>query len=684
MSELYDQASIMSQINFQFKLEGKDPNSNARSGAFETSHGKTLTPAFMPVATHAVLRGLPTETLADLGFQTILANTYHLLLRPGQEVLDCFNGIHRFMKWNRSVLTDSGGFQIFSLANSIKISEEGATFRSYVDGKHILLSPERSISMQKSINSDIMMVLDQCIPSLADRAQTLEALELTYRWAKRSFAARGDSRQALFGIVQGACYNDLRELSAKQLTEIDFDGFAIGGVAVGEEKSKRDDIIAYTAELLPKDKPRYVMGIGTPVDLLEAVNCGVDMFDCILPSAMGQQGVCFTSTGKIDLRRGVYKFSEQSLDSNCRCATCQTYSRAYLHHLLKAGEFIAGTLLSIHNLTFYRNLVNDMRLAIEQKSFANFYKEQKSKLELVDPEHPRLLAKKSSNQVIRTLGDYSLIVRNGSTSVQHISSGEVMHSVSDPDQEAKSLYIEQSGICDRLIEKNESSDPIVVWDVGLGAGHNALATIRAHEACTNKIAPHACRALKLVSFENDLDSFRLALKNRNSFSHLKHPSANVFLERGQWKSKRSDLEWTLLNGNFTKLAISAPTPDLIFFDPFSYKTNPDLWSMELFTMLFNLAKPGKTKLFTYSASTSVRTAMLASGFFVAKGRGSGPKNETTIALMLLNRLQKTEYDLLQSDWLQRWERSQNRYPPGLEDGDKARIEELIRNHSQFA
>lgn len=673
----------MSQINFKFEVHSQDPDSPARSGSFKTAHGKTLTPAFMPVATHAILRGLPTQTLGDLGYKTILANTYHLLLRPGQEVFDAVGGIHNFMKWENSVLTDSGGFQIFSMANSIKISEEGAKFRSYVDGKHILLSPERSIAMQRSINSDIMMVLDQCIPSLADRTQTIEALELTKRWAKRSFDARGDSSQALFGIIQGACFPDLRAVSADQITAIDFDGFAIGGVAVGEEKSKRDDIIAHTAALLPFNKPRYVMGIGTPIDLLEAVNCGVDMFDCILPSAMAQQGVCFTSSGKMDLRRGVYKFSQEALDKDCRCETCRTYSRAYLHHLIKAGEFIAGTLLSVHNLTFYKKLIDEMRQAINEKRFKSYYRDQKPRLEMVDPEFPRLKAKKSSKGIPPTVGDYSLVHQYGRVSVKQISSGEVMHSVSDPDLEAKSLYIEQSGICDLILDAEAEQEPLVVWDVGLGAGHNAMAAIRAHESCSNKTAPQACRGLRLISFENDLDSFKLALANRNSLPHLKHPSANVLLERSFWKSKLSNLEWTLKKGDFKILAQESPAPDLIFFDPFSYKTNPDLWKLELFSMLFGLSKSGITTLYTYSASTSVRAAMLAAGFYVGHGRGSGPKSETTIAMHRSSLNQKDRDKLLKQEWLGRWQRSQNRYPPGLQDSLKSEVEALILAHPQF-
>ncbi len=274
----------MTRLHFQ--LEATVAGSRARAARFRTRHNEVLTPTFMPVGTHASVRGQRREDILESGAQVLLANTYHLLLRPGPELFDKIGGIHAFMNWPRSVLTDSGGFQIFSLPNSRNMHEDGAEFRSYVDNSTIHLSPERSIAMQKSIGSDIMMVLDQCVPSTVDRVIARHAMELTHRWAQRSLNARGDSPQALFGIVQGACYTDLRIESARAITQLPFDGFAIGGLAVGESAAEREDCTATVTDCLPVDRPRYLMGVGTTRDLLEAVHRGVDMFDCILPTAL--------------------------------------------------------------------------------------------------------------------------------------------------------------------------------------------------------------------------------------------------------------------------------------------------------------------------------------------------------------------------------------------------------------
>jgi queuine tRNA-ribosyltransferase len=292
------------------------------------------------------------------------------------------------MRWPHSVLTDSGGFQLFSLSKQIKLTEEGAIFRSYNDGAKILLSPETSIEMQAAIGSDIMMVLDHCISSTSEPKLLREALQRTSRWAKRSLAARGDSQQALFGIVQGGCDPALRIESAEQITSIPFDGYALGGLAVGETKAEREDTIEHAANLLPSDKPRYVMGIGTPIDLLEAVKRGADMFDCILPTALATQGVAYTSRGKADLRRGAYRAAEQPLDSRCDCFTCKRFSMAYLHHLVKVKESIAPHYISIHNLTFYRSLMRRMREAILRGSFGLLYSQEATTLMATDLEFP--------------------------------------------------------------------------------------------------------------------------------------------------------------------------------------------------------------------------------------------------------------------------------------------------------
>ena len=287
-----------SNTRLNFTLEQESRGSKARAAVFETLHGEVKTPIFMPVGTQGTVKAQTIDSLKTAGARVLLANTYHLLLRPGMEVFKRFGGIHRFINWDGPVLTDSGGFQIFSLPDSRKMNEEGARFQSYVDGKSYLLSPESSIDMQKAIGGDIMMALDQCIPSTAPYEQAETAMDLTHRWAERSLRARGDSLQALFGIVQGACHRELRKKSAAFLRELPFDGLAIGGLAVGETHHERYELTGLVAEHLPTNLPRYLMGVGTPIDILEAVHRGVDMFDCIIPSQLAQRGVAFTSHGQ--------------------------------------------------------------------------------------------------------------------------------------------------------------------------------------------------------------------------------------------------------------------------------------------------------------------------------------------------------------------------------------------------
>ncbi|RYD38186.1 MAG: tRNA guanosine(34) transglycosylase Tgt, partial [Verrucomicrobiaceae bacterium] len=371
-----------------FQLQAQATGSRARAAVFRTLHNEVRTPLFMPVGTQATVKSQLPETLEQSGSQILLANTYHLLLRPGPEVFEKFGGIHRFMRWNKSVLTDSGGFQIFSLPHSRSMSEEGAVFQSYVDGKTILLSPEKSIATQRSIGSDIMMVLDQCIPSTAGKKEARAALEITQRWAARSLAARGDSPQSMFAIVQGALFPDLRKVSAEGLTSLPFDGFAIGGLAVGETKSEREDVCALTADLLPADRPRYLMGVGTPADLLEAVHRGVDMFDCIIPTQVARRGTLFTSRGILDLRRSVYKFLENPPDPDCSCPTCAHYSSGYLHHLVKTQESLGWQLMGQHNIHFYHRLMADLRQSILEDRFLALYQQKREVLDLPDPDFP--------------------------------------------------------------------------------------------------------------------------------------------------------------------------------------------------------------------------------------------------------------------------------------------------------
>jgi len=331
--------------------------------------------------TRATVTGLTPEDLAGLGAQVVLGNTYHLMLRPGPEAFARVGGIHAFMRWHGPVLTDSGGYQIFSLAADRTISEKGARFKAYTDQRMHMLSPERSIEVQTAIGSDIMMVLDECVDSTADEATVRAAMERTHRWALRSLAARTNPAQALFAIVQGGVSRALRRESADFLTAQPFDGFALGGLAVGDTRAQREDITHFAAELLPADKPRYLMGVGTPPDLLYAMLAGIDMFDCVLPTHLGWQGTAFTSTGRVRITRGANSTADVALDASCPCNTCTRYSRAYLHHLFKSSEPLGPRLLSIHNLFHYHALMAEARAAIEAGHYAAY---ARAKLAAID------------------------------------------------------------------------------------------------------------------------------------------------------------------------------------------------------------------------------------------------------------------------------------------------------------
>lgn len=355
-----------------FSISAFDPGSHARRGLLRTRRGEVETPAFMPVGTRASVTALTPDEVTATGASIILANTYHLLLRPGAETFRRVGGIHSFMRWPGLVLTDSGGYQIFSLSEDRTISEDGASFRSYVDGQMRQLSPETSIEMQTAIGSDIMMVLDECVRSTVDEAAVRQAMERTHRWALRSLAARRNPEQALFAIVQGGLVEELRRESAAFLCNHPFDGFAIGGLAVGDTRAQREDMTALAASLLPESSPRYLMGVGTPPDLLVAIGHGVDMFDCVLPTRLAWQGTAFTSTGRVRLTRGDHVASDQPLDAACTCSTCRSYTRAYLHHLMKSSEPLAPRLVSIHNLHYYANLMCQAREAISAGTYAAF------------------------------------------------------------------------------------------------------------------------------------------------------------------------------------------------------------------------------------------------------------------------------------------------------------------------
>ncbi|HVE85363.1 MAG TPA: tRNA guanosine(34) transglycosylase Tgt [Myxococcales bacterium] len=348
-----------------FELNAVDP-SGARAGMLHTRRGPVPTPVFMPVATHATIRGLDPGEVAGTGTSVLLANTYHLMLRPGAETFERLGGIHRFMAWDRLVLTDSGGYQIFSLEEGRTVQEHGAVFRSFHDNSRRLLSPETSIATQQSIGSDIMMVLDECVASTVDEPTARAAMERTHRWALRCLAVKEarDTGQALFAIVQGAVFPHLRDESAAFLTRHPFDGFAIGGLAVGEEKHHLHAMTAHVAERLPPSRPRYLMGVGTPVDLVECVRRGVDMFDCIIPTKMAQQGYAYTFGGLLRITRSVFRHADGPLDPACDCAVCTRFGRGYLHHLAHGKHSLAPRLLALHNVRHYQLLTARLREAI--------------------------------------------------------------------------------------------------------------------------------------------------------------------------------------------------------------------------------------------------------------------------------------------------------------------------------
>jgi queuine tRNA-ribosyltransferase len=368
-------------MHLQFSVSAEDPGSRARRGAFVTPHGRVETPAFMTVGTRATVTGLTPADLREVGTQVLLGNTYHLLLRPGVELFERVGGLHRWMGWDGPVLTDSGGYQIFSLPEDRVISEKGARFRSYTDRRMHMLSPEKSIAVQTAIGADIMMVLDVCVDARSDHETTRLAMERTHRWALRSLAARQDTPQALFAIMQGGIFPELRRASAEFLTQHPFDGFAIGGLAVGDTRAEREEVTHMAAELLPADRPRYLMGVGTPPDLLYAMLAGVDMFDCILPTNLGWQGTAFTATGRVKVTRGFNAADDRPLDASCTCGTCRGYTRAYLHHLFRCGEALGPRLLAMHNLHHYNALMAESRAAIAAGCYAAY---ARAKLDQID------------------------------------------------------------------------------------------------------------------------------------------------------------------------------------------------------------------------------------------------------------------------------------------------------------
>jgi len=355
-----------------FTLLSSSSECRARCGEVATQHGTIKTPVFMPVGTLGTVKAVTPENLVDLGAQIILGNTYHLFIRPGHELVREFGGLHGFMHWDGPILTDSGGFQIFSLKELAKITEKGAEFRSHHDGAKLFLSPEDTVHVQEALGSDIMMVLDTCIPYPADRREADKATALTGRWARRCRDAQSDTGQLLFGIVQGGMYPDMRKRSAEELIDIGFDGYAIGGLSVGEPKDLMQEMLAATVPHLPDDFPVYLMGVGTPEDLVEGVYRGVDMFDCVMPTRNARNGMLFTSSGRLVIKNSRYRDDQRPVDEQCTCYTCRNYSRAYLRHLFQCREILAYQLNSIHNLHYYCSLMASMREAIAADRFLDF------------------------------------------------------------------------------------------------------------------------------------------------------------------------------------------------------------------------------------------------------------------------------------------------------------------------
>ena len=360
-----------------YELLHECKQTGARRGVIHTPHGDIQTPIFMPVGTQATVKSMtPEELKEEVKAQIILSNTYHLYLRPGQEIVKEAGGLHKFMNWDKPILTDSGGFQVFSLGPLRKITEEGVTFKSHLDGSKHFISPEKAMEIQNALGSDIMMAFDECAPYPADREYVKNSLERTTRWLQRcKDAHKNTENQALFGIIQGGMYKDLREQSAKEVTAIDLPGYAIGGLSVGEPKPLMYEVLEYTTPLMPVDKPRYLMGVGSPDDLIEGVIRGVDMFDCVLPTRIARNGTAMTSQGKVVVRNAAYAKDFTPLDPECDCYCCKNYTKAYIRHLVKANEILAARLITTHNLRFLLKLMEQVRQAIREDRLLDFREE---------------------------------------------------------------------------------------------------------------------------------------------------------------------------------------------------------------------------------------------------------------------------------------------------------------------
>jgi queuine tRNA-ribosyltransferase len=347
-----------------FTVIKEDAATQARLGRLTTAHGDVETPCFMPVGTQGTVKAILPRDLKEMGCQILLGNTYHLYLRPGHELIRAIGGLHRFMGWDRPILTDSGGYQVFSLATMRKITEEGAQFQSHLDGSSHRLTPERAVEIQEALGSDIAMVLDECIPATAPRDYVRDSTDRTVRWARRSLRVRGKAGQLMFGIIQGGLFEDLRRHCVEQMAQLPFEGFAVGGLGVGESEAELHSIGHFTAGLLPPDRPRYLMGVGRPQDLVSAVRAGFDMFDCVIPTRNARNGTLYTWAGKLNIKRAEFAADPRPLDDACDCYCCTNFSRAYLRHLYVSGEILAAELNSLHNLYFYHRLMDKCREAI--------------------------------------------------------------------------------------------------------------------------------------------------------------------------------------------------------------------------------------------------------------------------------------------------------------------------------
>ena len=354
----------------QFTIHARD--GAARSGSLTFARGRVDTPAFMPVGTHGTVKAMTPEELLTSGAQMILSNTFHLMLRPGIDIIRQYQGLHDFMHWQGPILTDSGGFQTYSLASMRKMTEQGIWFKSPVDGAEVFLGPELAVEVQQQLGADVIMVLDECTPHTASRSEALESMQLSLRWAERCRAAHGTHDSALFGIVQGGRYTELRKQCAAELVAADFSGYALGGLCVGETPDERDALLDSMAQILPEDKPRYMMGAGRPQDIIEAVRRGVDMFDCVLPTRNARTGFLYTRNGLLRIRNSRYREDMRPVDDGCNCYTCRHYSRAYLRHLDKCGEILGARLNTIHNLHYFQDLMREIRQAIQHGNFAEY------------------------------------------------------------------------------------------------------------------------------------------------------------------------------------------------------------------------------------------------------------------------------------------------------------------------